>query len=339
LSTPGTPDSAQSGGRVGRLFAAITVSGVALLSVASSAPAATFDANPATLGAIPDGVGTPPPCKPGASRDVQFDVSGLQAPITDVQVSLTLNPQAQFAGDLVVSLVSPGGGATQSIFGRTGLGSGPTPTFGDSSDLAGPYTFADSAPANPKWWDAATAEMTGAAPIASGSYRASTLGSDPAGGSSTLITPTFAGLSSPNGTWTLQFIDCAIGGANPGTVSAATLGITSPAIPPSNQFSFGKLKLNKNKGTAILTVDVPGAGTLTLGGKGIVPQRLGRSTGLVSKAVAGAGKVKLKIKAKGAKKTKLNENGKVKVKAKVTFAPTGGSALTHARKIRLKKNL
>jgi hypothetical protein len=115
-------------------------------------------------------------------------------------------------------------------------------------------------------------------------------------------------------------------------------GIAAPYPPPtpSNQFTFGGVKRNKDNGTAVLTVQVPGPGTLNLTGTGLKPQRsLGGAS--ASKEVSAAGKVKLKIKAKGKKKAKLNETGKVKVKAKVTFTPTGGTANSKARRIRLKK--
>ncbi len=337
---PHSPKSRRD--RISALLLALAVSAVALVSIASPAGAATFSANPATLGAIPDGITGPTPCDPGPPRNVEFNVSGLQAQITDVQVGFTLNPAAQWVGDLIVVLIAPGSSASQSIFGRTDVDG--QPPFGDESDVLGPYTFADSAPALPKWWDAAGA-VNNVTPIASGSYRASTPGGTTGAGSSTLITPTFAGLASPNGTWTLRFIDCAGGGSNPGvvsgftgTVSEATLGISAPSIPPSNQFTFTKLKLNKEKGTATLTVDVPGPGNMALGGKGLVAQRLGGGAA-ISKVVAAAGKVKLKIKAKGAKKTKLNDKGKVTVRPKITFTPTGGTGLTQTKKIKLKKNL
>ena len=92
----------------------------------------------------------------------------------------------------------------------------------------------------------------------------------------------------------------------------------------SNDIDFVKVKKNKNNGTAVLTVDVPGPGQLSLKGAGVKPQRTGGAT--ISKQVTEAGKVKLRIKAKGAKKEKLLDTGKAKVKVKVTFKPsaTGG---------------
>jgi hypothetical protein len=114
------------------------------------------------------------------------------------------------------------------------------------------------------------------------------------------------------------------------------------ATIPSNDFSLGKLKKNKNRGTALLTVDVPGPGKLDLSGFGVKPQRsLGGAT--VSKEVTKAGPVTLRIKAKGKKKTKLSNRGKVKVKVNVTYTPTGdvpgiGTPSTEPRRLKLIDN-
>jgi hypothetical protein len=106
---------------------------------------------------------------------------------------------------------------------------------------------------------------------------------------------------------------------------------------PSNSFTLGKAKLNKKKGTATLTVDVPNPGELTGSGKGV---KVASAAGAVtSKTVTAPGKVKLTIKAKGKKKGTLNETGKVKVKPKITYTPTGGDPTTQSIKVKLKKNL
>jgi hypothetical protein len=108
--------------------------------------------------------------------------------------------------------------------------------------------------------------------------------------------------------------------------------------PPSNQFSFGSLKRNKRKGTAILAVNVSHPGTLNLSGKGVKSVRTTRGSGAVaSKAVAAAGTVKLLIRAKGQKKRTLNKTGKVKVKVNVTYTPTGGSPNTRFKRVKLIK--
>ncbi len=100
---------------------------------------------------------------------------------------------------------------------------------------------------------------------------------------------------------------------------------------PSNSFSFGKVKHNKKKGTAKLTVEVPGAGAVSLA-------KSGKVSGADADASA-AGDVKLKIAAHGGAKDKLADKGKLKVKAKVTFTPTGGTPKTNTKKLKLKLKL
>lgn len=105
------------------------------------------------------------------------------------------------------------------------------------------------------------------------------------------------------------------------------------------KFSFGRLKRNTVKGTALLPVTVPGAGTLSLSGKGVVKQRPARaSVAIAGRAVSEAGTVKLLVKAKGKRKSKLNRIGKAKLKLNVTFTPTGGPPSPEAKKVTLRKN-
>ena len=113
--------------------------------------------------------------------------------------------------------------------------------------------------------------------------------------------------------------------------------ISLVSTPPSNVIKFGKVKLNKNKGTATLTVKVPGPGKISLTGKGVKKQRpVGRA--VASKKVATAGKVKLLVKPKGKVKSKLAQTGKAKVKVKVTFTPTFGTAKSSTKRVKLVKN-
>jgi hypothetical protein len=98
---------------------------------------------------------------------------------------------------------------------------------------------------------------------------------------------------------------------------------------PSNDFTFGKVKRNKRKGTAKLTVNVPGPGELELAKtKKVKPD---------DEPAEDAGKEKLAIKPKGKAKKKLNTKGKAKVKASVTYTPDGGSPNTEDKKIKLVK--
>lgn len=212
---------------------ALLTSVVALLSLAGSALGASFAANPASLGAIPDAPASQ--CgTPGSARDVTFDVSGLAGPIADVGIS-GLEVAHAWMADLDVRLIAPDGVTEHVIFSRTGA---TTATgCGDSSDVAGPYTFSDGATVPPSggWWEAATATGS-SSPIPSGTYRATAPGGAGATNPAppTEITPAFAGLANPNGTWTLRFRD--FGGGDTGTVSAATLGIEM-APPPNDDFA------------------------------------------------------------------------------------------------------
>ena len=112
------------------------------------------------------------------------------------------------------------------------------------------------------------------------------------------------------------------------------LNVTA-VLNPTNTFTLGAITRNKKKGTATLTVaDLPNPGELTASGKGVNTA----SVATISKAVT-PGAATLLIKAKGKKKRKLNDTGKVKLNATISYTPTGGTASTHSRKVKLKKNL
>jgi hypothetical protein len=98
------------------------------------------------------------------------------------------------------------------------------------------------------------------------------------------------------------------------------------------KISLGGVKLNKRKGTATLSVKIPGAGTLTATGKGIAKVKKSAKQAQKPKTL------KLTIKAKGKAKKQLAEEGTAKVGAKVTFKPTSGSPVTKTKKITLKMN-
>jgi len=198
-----------------------------LLVIATGSPAQAagpYTFAGANVGAIPDGGGNCPNT-PGAARDVTFNVTGVpQRQLVDVRIT-GLSLSHTFVGDLAVTLFAPNG-HSMVIFGRTGS---TTPSgLGDSSDLAGPYTFADTGPTPPgNWWQAATAAASTAA-IPSGTYRTSQMGGNGSTGSVTNLTQEFSGVTNPNGTWTLHIVDTC--SPDPGTVSAATLSLT-PVAP------------------------------------------------------------------------------------------------------------
>ncbi len=224
----------------GRMFVTSMASAFALLSFAGSASAATFQADPPSLGTITDGPVGGNSCGDfGAPRNVTFTVAGFAGPPSDVQASFALStvsgagPGHPWGGDLSVDLIAPGGAPTHSLFHNT---SSTTATgCGDGSNVLGTYNFSDSAPASPTWVGAAGATAIADA-IPAGSYRAGTPGGVAGGGgANTLISPTFAGLGNPNGVWTLRFRDG--GEGDVGAVSSATLTIggsvdvSPPAVP------------------------------------------------------------------------------------------------------------
>lgn len=116
----------------------------------------------------------------------------------------------------------------------------------------------------------------------------------------------------------------------PPPVAAPVVTPLPPPAPPSNAIKLGKLKLNKQTGTAKLTVTVPGAGSLVMTGKGL------KKATVTSTAAA---VVMVPVKAVGKARKKLLETGKAKLKAKLAFTPVGGSVGLQERKLTLKKLL
>ena len=99
---------------------------------------------------------------------------------------------------------------------------------------------------------------------------------------------------------------------------------------PSNDFSFGKVNKNKSKGTAKLTVEVPGPGELDLA----------KTNGVKADEewAEAAGEETLIVRARGGAKQKLNADGQAKVDPKVTFTtPDGGEPNTERKRIKLIK--
>lgn len=98
-----------------------------------------------------------------------------------------------------------------------------------------------------------------------------------------------------------------------------------PTFP--KQFSLGKVRKNKRKGTATMTVKVPGPGQLDL-------KKTRKVKGATAESEAGE-KKKLAIKPRGSTRTKLRKTGKAKVNAQVTFTPDTGATKKKSKKVRL----
>lgn len=186
--------------------------------LAGQSAAQTFTATPATLGAIPDGVGE---CGDGPPLFVAVPVTGVVGGVTSLSVNMVLSHT--WMGEIVATLIAPDGTA-HVLFGRTRADV--QPYWGSDNDLnATAVTFNDAAAGN--WWAAAMQN-----PVPSGAYRTSAVGGFPgATGPVTAMNPVFANRE-PNGTWYVRFTDsCRL---DIGTVSALnlTLGSTGVETPP-----------------------------------------------------------------------------------------------------------
>ena len=118
----------------------------------------------------------------------------------------------------------------------------------------------------------------------------------------------------------------------PAPVAAPTGGAQQgggTATAADNAFTISRVQLNRRRGTALLTVSLPGPGVLALSG-GAAPQQL---------AVAAAGDVKLRVAAKAKKRRILLQRGAVRLKLTVTFQPKGGPAASRTLSLRLKQQL
>jgi hypothetical protein len=119
----------------------------------------------------------------------------------------------------------------------------------------------------------------------------------------------------------------ATGAAQTTGVAIDSLAPPPPPPPPSNALTLGRPKLHPRQGTATLAVTIASAGTLRLTGKGVVGLSVSHA----------AGTVRLPIRAKSAARTKLDVTGAARVKAIVIFTPTGGTANSANRSIKLVK--
>lgn len=106
-----------------------------------------------------------------------------------------------------------------------------------------------------------------------------------------------------------------------------TVDTSGPVDPPSNAFTFGRLKLNTKQGTATLQVKVPGAGKVQLLGS--------KTVAASSKSARAKSTVTLAVKARGKATKTLKKRGKVGLAVKVRFTPTGGTAKTMTKTVKL----
>jgi streptogramin lyase len=111
---------------------------------------------------------------------------------------------------------------------------------------------------------------------------------------------------------------------------ARVTGVSAPSTGcTDNQFTLGKAKKNKKKGTAKQAVTVPCPGEVALAKT--------KKVKADKETAGGAGDVKLLVKPKGKAKDKLQDKGKAKVGLEITYTPTGGTPSTQSDKLKLVK--
>ena len=109
-------------------------------------------------------------------------------------------------------------------------------------------------------------------------------------------------------------------------VALVAVPTAAQALTPS--LSVGKVKLNKTKGTAKLTVTVNQKGKLKMTCRGIKT---------VNRTAGAPGKFVLPVKPKGKTKTKLANTGVAKAKCKVVFTITPPDNYTPSSTSKTKK--
>lgn len=128
------------------------------------------------------------------------------------------------------------------------------------------------------------------------------------------------------------------GGGGGGTTPPPPPPPTGGGDPPvaiSNNFSILRKSISSEKGSATISVKLPGAGKLDL----LAKAKVGKSQIKVGHVVLTAGKAgtfTLSLKPSAAAKKVLNEEGKLATKLTFTFSPTGGTAKTTTRALTLK---
>ena len=129
----------------------------------------------------------------------------------------------------------------------------------------------------------------------------------------------------------------------PGFTPPSTLVPTVPAVPnlaqaPSNLFTVGAAALSSSKGSATLTLDLPGPGTVKALATANLPAGAAKkiTVAKLTRQAARAGRLKLTLKPSKAALRHLRRRGKLRTSVKLTYTPTGGSARSVIRKVTLK---
>jgi hypothetical protein len=104
----------------------------------------------------------------------------------------------------------------------------------------------------------------------------------------------------------------------------------SALVAPDNRITIVGLKRNKKRGSARITLGIPNPGVIHLTGKSA------GFKGPRSRQVT-PGALSLVVGAIGVAREKLLDTGKVRVEPVITYAPTGGDAITQKLSVKLRK--
>jgi hypothetical protein len=109
----------------------------------------------------------------------------------------------------------------------------------------------------------------------------------------------------------------------------------TPPIAVSNAFSVLRKTISSAKGTASISVKLPGAGKLDL----LAKAKAGKAkikVGHVVLTAGSAGTFTLNLKPSAAAKAVLRDTGKLKTNLTFTYSPTGGTPKTSSSVVTLK---
>lgn len=110
----------------------------------------------------------------------------------------------------------------------------------------------------------------------------------------------------------------------------AASGAGTIQVLPSNEFSLGRVSLNRRRGTGALLATVPGPGLLSLSGKGA------RKATVQAQR---ASQISIPIRAAGGALKRLRRRGRAKLALTVSFTPIGGLSLAMQRSVKLVKKM
>jgi hypothetical protein len=109
--------------------------------------------------------------------------------------------------------------------------------------------------------------------------------------------------------------------------------------PPSNAFSIDRLR-SSSRGTAVLVLDLPGAGTLDILATANAPSRPHEAkrfrVARVSKAVVAGGTARLTLRPSRRARRILTQMRRLRVSLRIAFKPTGGSTRIQTKGVTLK---